>query len=67
MEDFKSDLPTIWKTIIIKNNYKITEIELPKNVKNSMLLRLLATRKGKMYRSIDVDGEIIEKQYNIVV
>jgi len=67
LEDFKSDLPTTWKNIIITNNYKITEIELPKNVKNSMLLRLLAIRKGKMYRSIDVDGEIIEKQYNIVV
>lgn len=67
LEDFKSDLPTTWKNIIIKNNYKITEIVLPKNVKNSMLLRLLAIRKIKMYRSIDVDGEIIEKQYNIVV
>jgi len=67
LEDFKSDLPTKWKNIIITNNYKITEIELPKNVNNSMLLRLLAIRKGKMYRSIDVDGEIIEKQYNIVV
>jgi len=67
LEDFKSELPTIWKNIIITNNYKITEIELPKNVNNSILLRLLAIRKGKMYRSIDVDGEIIEKQYNIVV
>ncbi len=67
LEDFKSDLPTTWKNIIITNNYKITEIELPKNVKNSILLRLLAIRKGKMYRSIEVDGEIIEKQYNIVV
>ncbi|MCK4383583.1 MAG: hypothetical protein KAW66_09845 [Candidatus Lokiarchaeota archaeon] len=67
LEDFKSDLPTTWKNIIITNNYKITEIELPKNVKNSMLLRLLAIRKGKMYRSINVDGEMNEKQYNIVV
>jgi hypothetical protein len=67
LEDFKSDLPATWKNITIKNNYKITEIKLPKDVKNSMLLRLLAIREGKMYRSIDVDGEIIEKQYNIVV
>jgi len=30
-------------------------------------LRLLAIRKGKVFRTIDIDGEIIEKQYNIAV
>jgi hypothetical protein len=67
LEDFKSDLPSKWRNIIITNNYKITEIELPKNVNSSILLRLLAIRKGKMIRTLNVDGEIIEKQYNIVV
>ena len=67
LEDFISELPTKWNNIIITNNYKITEIELPKNVNNSMLLRLLAIRKGKIYRSINIDGDIIEKQYSIVV
>ena len=67
LEDFKSELPSKWNNIIITNNYKITEIELPKNVNNSMLLRLLAIRKGKVYRSINIDGDIIEKQYSIVV
>jgi hypothetical protein len=65
--DFKSDLPKNWKSIIVYNNYKITDIEIPKNVSNSRLLRIMAIRKGKMLRSIDVDGEIIEKQYSIVV
>ena len=65
--DFKSDLPKNWKSIIIFNNYKITDIEIPKNVSNSRLLRIMAIRKGKMLRSLDIDGEIIEKQYSIVV
>ncbi len=67
LEEFKSDIPNKWKTIQITNNYKITEIELPKNISNSMLLRLMAIRKGKLFRSVNIDGEIIEKQYNIVV
>lgn len=67
LEDFKSDLPINWNKIHITNNYKITEIELPKDINNSMLLRILAIRKGKIFRTIEIDGEIIEKQYNIVV
>ncbi|MFX1315178.1 MAG: hypothetical protein ACFE9T_04895 [Promethearchaeota archaeon] len=65
--DFKSELPNTWKTITVFNNYKITDIDIPKNVKDSRLLRVMAIRKGKLLRSIDVDGEFIEKQYNIVV
>ena len=67
LNDFKSDLPKSWKSIIIFNNYKITDIEIPKNISNSRLLRVMAIRKGKMFRSLDIDGEIIEKQYSIVV
>lgn len=65
--DFKSELPGTWKSITIFNNYKITDIDIPKNVKDSRLLRIMAIRKGKLLRSIEVDGEIIEKQYNLVV
>lgn len=65
--DFASDLPKKWKSIILLNNYKITDIQLPKDVKDSRLLRILAIRKGKILRSIEVDSEIIEKQYNIIV
>lgn len=65
--DFKSELPGNWKSIIVFNNYKIEDIDMPKNIKNSRLLRIMAIRKGKLLRSIEVNGEIIEKQYNIVV
>lgn len=67
LEDFKSDLPNQFKNIILLNNYKIEEIILPKEVDNSMMLRIMAIRKGKMFRSLEVDETIIEKQYNIVV
>ncbi len=67
LSDFKSDLPKNWKTIVLFNNYKIVDILIPKNIKNSRLLRVMAIRKGTLFRTIDVDGEIIEKQYSIVV
>lgn len=65
--DFKSDLPVKWKNITIMNNYEITEIIIPKGIQNSSLLRIMAERKGKIIRTLDVDGELIEKQYSIVV
>lgn len=65
--DFISDIPKNWKSLIVFNNYVIKEIELPKNIKESFLLRIMAVRKGNMFRSIDVNGELIEKQYSIVV
>ena len=67
LPDFKSEIPGKWKNIIVSNNYKINDIELPENVDNWGLKRILAIRKAKLFRSLDVDGEIIEKQYNIVV
>ncbi|MBN1802747.1 MAG: hypothetical protein JW891_14650 [Candidatus Lokiarchaeota archaeon] len=65
--DFKSDLPKSWKKATITNTYRINEIEIPKNVQSSMMKRILAIRKGKMIRTLDVDDQIIEKQYNIIV
>lgn len=67
LPDFKSELPSKWKQIIILNNYKVTDIELPKEIKDSRLLRIMAIRKGKLFRSIEVDNEFIEKQYSFVV
>lgn len=67
LPDFKSELPEKWKAVIISNNYKIKDIELPKNIKDSRLIRIMAIRSGKLLRSVDIDGEIIEKQYDIVV
>lgn len=65
--DFLNDLPDNWKTITIMNNYKITDIVLPKNIKDSHLLRIMAIRKGKLIRTVEVDSKTIEKQYSIVV
>ncbi|TFG27544.1 MAG: hypothetical protein EU532_07250 [Promethearchaeota archaeon] len=67
LKDFASDLPDQFKEIVILNNYKIDEIILPKEVNNSLLLRIMAIRKGKLFRSLEIDGNLIEKQYNIVV
>ncbi|MBY9010772.1 MAG: hypothetical protein KGD70_00180 [Candidatus Lokiarchaeota archaeon] len=65
--DFISEIPTKWKSLTIFNNYTIKEIVIPTNIKDSRLLRIMAIRKGKMFRSIDIDGELIEKQYSIIV
>ena len=67
LSDFKEDIPNKWKTIILKNNYKIADIELPEDVNNWALKRIMATRKGRMTRSIEIDNEYIEKQYSIIV
>ena len=65
--DFVSDIPQNWKSFVLFNNYIIKEIEIPKDVKDSRLLRIMAIRKGKMLRSVEINGEIIEKQYSIIV
>ena len=65
--DFKAELPEKWKNITITNNYKITDIKLPEDIDNWGLKRILAIRKGKLIRSLEIDQEIIEKQYNFVV
>ncbi|MBY9015513.1 MAG: hypothetical protein KGD68_07460 [Candidatus Lokiarchaeota archaeon] len=65
--DFKSELPNNWKSLIILNNYNINQIEIPTNVKDTRLLRIMGIRKGKMIRSLEIDGDLIEKQYSIVV
>jgi len=67
LPDFKTDLSKNWKSITIMNNYKITDIVLPKNVEDSRLLRIMAIRKGKLIRSLEFDSNTLEKQYSFVV
>ena len=64
--DFKKNIPNEWKNIIVYNNYLINDIELPKNITNSQLLRILAIRKGKIIRTIEVDGETYENQFSFL-
>ena len=66
LPDFKSDLNRKWKSVILKNNYKINEIILPEDVDNWGIKRILAIRKGRLFRSIEVDGDFIEKQYSFI-
>ncbi|MBD3212197.1 MAG: hypothetical protein GF311_06260 [Candidatus Lokiarchaeota archaeon] len=65
--DFKDEIPEDWSKITLTNNYRINEIAIPRGVKDSRKLRILAVRKGKLIRTVDIDGEIIEKQYSFVV
>ena len=65
--DFKSEIPNNWKSLTILNNYTINQIEIPTNIKDTRMLRVMAIRKGKMIRSVEIDGDLIEKQYSIVV
>ena len=65
--DFKSEIPEKWKNITISNFYKIEEIIIPKGIQNSSLLRIMSVRKGLLSRTINIDGELIEKQYSIIV
>jgi len=67
LHDFLSEIPEKWKKIIIKNNYKIIDIILPEQVDNWGLKRILAIRKGTLFRSINIDGEELEKQYSFSV
>lgn len=67
LKDFAFDLPNKFKEIKLLNNYKIDELILPKDVNNSLLLRIMAIRKGKLFRSLEFDDSLIEKQYNFVV
>ncbi len=67
LHDFVSEIPQKWKKIIILNNYKITDIILPDHIDNWGLKRILAIRKGKLFRSMDIDGEVLEKQYSFSV
>lgn len=61
--DFLEEISKDWKKITIKNNYMISDIEIPKNIKDSRLLRVMAIRKGKLIRILNIDGEEYEKQY----
>lgn len=66
LPDIKEELPERWKTILIKNNYKIKRVEIPKNLENSALLRILAIREGIILRTIEIDGNLMENQISFI-
>jgi hypothetical protein len=67
LPDFKSELPDDWTDIILTNTYQINDIEIPKDAKNSRMMRINAIRKGKLVRTVKIDEKIIKKKYSIKV
>ncbi len=63
--DFKGDLPKNFKKLTLVNQYRFTDLDLPKEKIPSRLFRIKTVRIGKIIRTIDVDGKEIEKQYNV--
>ncbi len=55
------------KEIMIENNYEIEDLEIPKNEKDSKLIRIKTKRKGKLKRMITVDGKEYSFQYDFAV
>lgn len=55
--DFLNKFPEKSKSFTLINEYKITNIILPKNIKNSILMRLKAIREGKLNRTIRFDND----------
>ncbi len=67
MPDFKEELPDDWTDITLTNIYNINDIEIPRDVKNSRMMRILAIRKGKLIRTVECDGKSFRKEYTISV
>lgn len=65
--DFKSEISDSWKSLLLRNDYNIDKIEIPKDLEDSRLMRIMAIRKGKLMRTLEIDGDSYEEQYSIVV
>ncbi len=57
-KDFKDELTTKWKSLIISNSYEITDLTLPsdKNLPSNEI-RIQTIRKGILHRILEVDGK----------
>jgi hypothetical protein len=56
-KDFLDEIPKTWKTMVISSSYDITDLILPKDEKDSRLLRINTVRKGTINRVMEVDGK----------
>jgi len=62
---YDSDVDS-FKLITINHTYLIEDIVVPDDFKDDpSMARLKAIRKGKIFRHIDIDGKISEKEYNL--
>ncbi|MHA1733866.1 MAG: hypothetical protein ACTSU5_18140 [Promethearchaeota archaeon] len=65
LRDFRDDLPKKVKRLILTNEYRINELELPEDRRNSRVVRVKTVRIGKLIRRVEVDGTSLEKQYDV--
>jgi hypothetical protein len=62
---FDKDIPENWKKIEVRHNFLIQEIVIPpelKNEKDFAVIREKSLRKGKIIRTVNIDGKIIKKE-----
>lgn len=57
LNSFVFDVQQDFKKIMIKHDFLINDIEIPKNESDPAKMREMAIRKGKIVRKIDVDGK----------
>lgn len=54
---FIFDAPASWKSIEVKHDFVINDIEVPAGISNPNEMRRLAKRKGKIVRYLVIDGK----------
>lgn len=62
---FDNDIPGTWKKIEVRHNFLINEIVIPpelKGEKDFAVVREKSLRKGKIQRSLNIDGNVIKKE-----
>ncbi len=68
LDEFAFDIKQDFKQLKITHKYIITEIIIPDNVKNDFTLaRLKAKRKGKLIRTLEIDGKQLIKEIELNV
>ncbi len=66
LDEFAFDFDPDFSEAKIVNKFIITELIVPKEYENDFAMaRLMARRKGKLIRKIEVDGKKIEKEYSM--
>lgn len=61
-DEFLFDIPSEFKKARIAHAFIISEIILPKGEKDFELIRLNAKRKGKIVRTVEVDGKLMKQE-----
>ncbi|MFA5176431.1 MAG: hypothetical protein WC413_04215 [Candidatus Nanoarchaeia archaeon] len=67
-KEFAFDVKEDFSNLIIKHIYEITDLIIPKETEDDFAkARLLAKRKGKIIRILNLDGKEIKKEFNLLV